>query len=280
MTNVSQWSTAAAGNNDQPPDGWPEGQAPSTVNNSGREVMAAVRRWYEDTSAKLTTGGVADAYTLTTASAHATLADQSLLAAILHATNTGASTLDVDALGPTPIKLPDGSDPPAGALAAGSVALFAYEPGAGVYVLVGGRALGTVASRDVGTANGQIPLAEDAGILARVASWSRQQNFALATLADGEPIPWNLDEDQVAQVTLGGNRTINATNQRAGGFYALLAKQDATGSRQPTFGAEFDFGAFGVPGLTQTASFGDLLTFFSDGTKMMFLGITRGFDFT
>lgn len=47
MSNISAWSSAAASNNAATPDGWPEGQAPSTVNNCGREMMAAVRSWYE-----------------------------------------------------------------------------------------------------------------------------------------------------------------------------------------------------------------------------------------
>lgn len=48
MTDIREWSTTAASNNDASPDGFPEGMAPSGVNNSAREVMAAVRRWYED----------------------------------------------------------------------------------------------------------------------------------------------------------------------------------------------------------------------------------------
>lgn len=48
MANISTWSTTAASNNAATPDGYPEGQAPSTLNDCGRETMAAVRRWYED----------------------------------------------------------------------------------------------------------------------------------------------------------------------------------------------------------------------------------------
>lgn len=48
MSDISEWDSTAANNNAVAPNGWPEGQAPSTVNDCGREVMAAVRRWYED----------------------------------------------------------------------------------------------------------------------------------------------------------------------------------------------------------------------------------------
>lgn len=45
---LGRWSTAAASNNNTPPDGWPEGQAPSTVNDCAREMMAAIRTVFND----------------------------------------------------------------------------------------------------------------------------------------------------------------------------------------------------------------------------------------
>jgi len=44
MADIRSWSTTAASNNSSPPDGWPEGQAPSTVNNSARENMRAIKK--------------------------------------------------------------------------------------------------------------------------------------------------------------------------------------------------------------------------------------------
>lgn len=40
---IGKWSTTAANNDATPPDGWPDGQAPSTLNDCGREMMAAVK---------------------------------------------------------------------------------------------------------------------------------------------------------------------------------------------------------------------------------------------
>lgn len=37
------WSTTAGSNSATPPDGWPEGQAPSTVNDCAREMMAQIK---------------------------------------------------------------------------------------------------------------------------------------------------------------------------------------------------------------------------------------------
>ena len=48
MSNISQWSTTAASNSSAAPDGFPEGQTPSSLNNCSREVMASVRRQHED----------------------------------------------------------------------------------------------------------------------------------------------------------------------------------------------------------------------------------------
>jgi hypothetical protein len=48
MSDISTWSTTATNNNAAPPDGFPEGMAPSAVNNSCREMMAAIKRWVDD----------------------------------------------------------------------------------------------------------------------------------------------------------------------------------------------------------------------------------------
>lgn len=45
---IGLWSTTAASNNTTPPDGWPEQQLPSTVNDCAREMMAAVRVYAQD----------------------------------------------------------------------------------------------------------------------------------------------------------------------------------------------------------------------------------------
>lgn len=45
---ISSYSTTAASNNSAVPNGWPEGMAPSGVNDCGRQMMADIRSWYED----------------------------------------------------------------------------------------------------------------------------------------------------------------------------------------------------------------------------------------
>lgn len=48
MAKLGSWSTTAGSNNTTPPDGWPEGQAPSTVNDCAREMMARIREVFND----------------------------------------------------------------------------------------------------------------------------------------------------------------------------------------------------------------------------------------
>lgn len=48
MTDVSTWAITAGGNTSASPDGFPEGMAPSGLNDSSREVMAAVARFYRE----------------------------------------------------------------------------------------------------------------------------------------------------------------------------------------------------------------------------------------
>ena len=93
------------------------------------------------------------------------------------------------------------------------------------------------------------------------------------TLTDGATISWDASAIQVAQVTLGGNRTLSApTNLIDGGFYALIIIQDTTGSRTLTFNSVFKFTAGTAPTLTTTASARDILIFQSNGTNLYEVG--------
>lgn len=48
MSRISTWSTDQTDNQMPTPDGWPEGQAPSTVNNCARTMMASIRDQWND----------------------------------------------------------------------------------------------------------------------------------------------------------------------------------------------------------------------------------------
>jgi hypothetical protein len=108
--------------------------------------------------------------------------------------------------------------------------------------------------------------------------WTRQQYFELATVTDGSNITWNCETQQVAQITLGGNRNLlNPQNQQAGAVYTLIVKQDATGSRTLAFGTDYKFPNGVDPVLSTQANAIDILSFISDGTYM-YGAISRNFQ--
>jgi len=97
--------------------------------------------------------------------------------------------------------------------------------------------------------------------------------FPTGTLTDGATVNWDVQANQVAQVTLAGNRTFAApTNMVDGGFYALIIIQDSTGSRTATFNSVFKFTGGTAPTLTTTASARDILVFQSNGTNLYEVG--------
>lgn len=93
------WSETAASNNSSPPDGWPEGMAPSGVNNSAREGMAALKRFWNQINPVATTAGTSTAYTLTYDVAAGALYDGELVSFVAHATCGAAPTLNKNSLG-------------------------------------------------------------------------------------------------------------------------------------------------------------------------------------
>lgn len=99
--------------------------------------------------------------------------------------------------------------------------------------------------------------------------YSKAQNFNATTLSDGANISWNLEDNQVASVTLGGNRTLdNPTNMQDGGTYILIVNQDGTGSRTLSFGSAYKWQGGTAPTLSTGSNAVDILSFVSDGTNM------------
>jgi hypothetical protein len=100
-TGIASWSqTAATNSSADSAVNWSEGQLPSTVNDSGRGLMASGAKYRDDTAGSLTTGGTSTAYTLTTNQVFASLTalDGMELSVKFNATNGAAPTLAVDGL--------------------------------------------------------------------------------------------------------------------------------------------------------------------------------------
>ena len=112
-----KWSKTA--NNNASADGtinWAEGQAPSTVNNSARAMMAAAAK-YRDDIAGVTTGGTATAYTVASNQVFDSLVslDGKIVAFVPHVTSgAGPVTLNVDGLGAKALRSSPGVELAAG----------------------------------------------------------------------------------------------------------------------------------------------------------------------
>lgn len=109
MSEVRTWDETAANNNSAAPDGWPEGMPFAGVNNSAREMMAAVARWME-TYEGVTSTGSGGTYVLTLAGAVPSLAtgDRFTFQAN-HSSAASGNTLNVNGTGAVALILTDGT---------------------------------------------------------------------------------------------------------------------------------------------------------------------------
>lgn len=124
------WSKIAANNAAADAQiNWAEGQAPSSVNDSARAMMASIAGFRDDNNGSLTTGGTSTAYTLTSNQVFDSLAHMSgqTLAFTMSATSGVTPTLNVDGLGAKVIRFATGVALPTGALLSGSVHCATYN---------------------------------------------------------------------------------------------------------------------------------------------------------
>jgi hypothetical protein len=141
MTNVNKWSTTAASNsNSDSPINWAENQAPSTVNDSARAMMAAVAADRDDTRGFETFGGGTTAYTFSSTSTNTTYQNGMEISAKMPSAPTGAMTINVDAIGARKAYDASLTQIAAGGLASGQHTKWQYnstlDGGTGGFVLV------------------------------------------------------------------------------------------------------------------------------------------------
>lgn len=148
-------------------------------------------------------------------------------------------------------------DPNAAELIDGALTIALLRPGESALVWCNGSAWHTVGNT-IDLASYREPN-----------SYTKAQNFAATGLTDAASIAWDLESNQVASVTLGGNRTLAApTNMLNGGYYSLLVRQDATGNRTLAYNAVYKWPGGLAPVLSTGANDIDLLVFYSDGAGM------------
>ncbi|MBR1142491.1 phage tail protein [Bradyrhizobium sp. AUGA SZCCT0431] len=116
---------------------WQEGQAPSSVNDSARQMMAAVAKYRDDVSGAIVTSGTSTAYTVSSFETFDTLAHLGgqTIAFTPHVTNGATVTLSVDSLGARPLRSFVGVDLLAGVLIQGTPYTALYNNSDAVWYL-------------------------------------------------------------------------------------------------------------------------------------------------
>lgn len=132
------WSRTAASNSTADAQvNWAEGQAPSSVNDSARAMMASLAGYRDDIAGAIATGGTSTAYTVTSYQVFNSLANMSgqMIAFTPHATNGATVTLNVDGLGAKPLRSAPSVELIAGTLIQGTPYTALYNNSDAVWYL-------------------------------------------------------------------------------------------------------------------------------------------------
>lgn len=135
-----KWSqTASADANADPTINWAEGQAPSSINDSARAMMAATAKYRDDIAGAILTSGTSTAYALSSFQVFDSLPDLSgqMVAFTPHVTNGATVTLNVDSLGAKPLRTSPGVELQAGTIIQGTPYIATYNNTDGAFYLHG-----------------------------------------------------------------------------------------------------------------------------------------------
>ena len=118
---------------------WAEGQAPSSINDSARAMMAATAKYRDDIAGAIVTGGTSVAYTVSSYQVFDTLAhlNGQMIAFTPHTTNGATVTLNVDSLGAKPLRSAPGVELLAGTIVQGTPYVAVYNNSDGAFYLQG-----------------------------------------------------------------------------------------------------------------------------------------------
>lgn len=99
---------------------------------------------------------------------------------------------------------------------------------------------------------------------------SLRSDYAFQTLTDAATVAWDASQGQVAQVTLGGDRTLGTpTGIITGQAYQLVVVQGAGGNHTLTLPSTFVFPGGASPSWSTTAGERDILSFVYDGSRFL-----------
>ncbi len=116
---------------------WQEGQAPSSINDSARAMMAAMAKYRDDISGSIATGGTSTAYTISSFQGFDSLSrlNGQTVAFTPHVSNGAAVTLNVDGLGAKPLRSAPSVELAAGTLVQGTPYTCVYNNSDQVFYL-------------------------------------------------------------------------------------------------------------------------------------------------
>lgn len=134
---VTDFSTTAGNNNSAPPNGFPEGQSPSSLNDACRQLMASIAVEAQVNAVKVL-ASVAGTDTITGSMTPDLTAYSAGMYVVLTPANnnTGAATLNIDTLGALDILKYDGDALVSGDLVAGVPAFLVLDSGADDFYLL------------------------------------------------------------------------------------------------------------------------------------------------
>lgn len=135
-----RWSqTASADATADPTINWSEGQAPSSINDSARAMMAATAKFRDDIAGAIVTSGTSTAYTIASSQQFDTLPrlNGQMIAFTPHITNGAPVTLNVDALGAKPLRSGSNADLLPGTIIQGTPYVAVYNHVDGSFYLHG-----------------------------------------------------------------------------------------------------------------------------------------------
>ena len=135
-----KWSqTASADATADATINWAEGQAPSSVNDSARAMMAATAKYRDDIAGAIVTSGTSTAYAVSSYQGFDTLAhlNGQMIAFTPHTTNGATVTLNLDSLGAKPLRSAPNTELVAGAIIQGTPYVATYNNSDGAFYLQG-----------------------------------------------------------------------------------------------------------------------------------------------
>lgn len=125
---IFDWSTTALTNGSADATiNWQEGQAPSTVNDSARAMMARLAFFRNWSAGNMTQGGSSNAYTITSGESLSAYNNGMRFLWKPNGNSTGAVTLNVDSIGAKKVYLPSGTQAGSGDISSNSVYDVVYQ---------------------------------------------------------------------------------------------------------------------------------------------------------